>query len=131
MIKMKKGFTLVELLAVIVVMGIIATIGYAAVSGVINSSKQSSYELQVKNIEKAVKQWAVENTNLLPDIDGEKYTLTLDVLKSSGILQEIPTDPRSGEPMKGNIIIEFNSSTNQYTYDYNESADDKVPVTPS
>ena len=40
----RKGFTLVELLAVIVVLSIIALIGYTAVGPIINNSRNSSAE---------------------------------------------------------------------------------------
>lgn len=52
----KKGFTLVELLAVIVVLGIIALIGYASIGNVINSSKESSNKVTIKNYAKAIEQ---------------------------------------------------------------------------
>ena len=51
-----KGFTLVELLAVIVVLSIIALIGYSAVGNVISSTQDSSNKITMKNYAKAVDQ---------------------------------------------------------------------------
>ena len=51
-----KGFTLVELLAVIVVLSIIALIGYSAVGNVISSTQDNSNKITMKNYAKAVDQ---------------------------------------------------------------------------
>ena len=44
-----KGFTLVELLAVIVVLSIIALIGYSTVGNIISSSQDSSNKITIIN----------------------------------------------------------------------------------
>lgn len=51
----KKGFTLVELLAVIVVLGIIALIGFTSVGGIIEDTKKSSAKQTVTNYISAAK----------------------------------------------------------------------------
>ena len=49
----KKGFTLVELLAVIVVLGIVATIAVVSVGGISNTIKDNILEKKIKMIEEA------------------------------------------------------------------------------
>ena len=51
-----KGFTLVELLAVIVVLAIIALIGYSSVGNIISSTQNNSNKVTMKNYAKAVDQ---------------------------------------------------------------------------
>ncbi len=51
-----KGFTLVELLAVIVVLSIIALIGYSTVGNIISSTQDNSNKITMKNYAKAVDQ---------------------------------------------------------------------------
>ena len=51
-----KGFTLVELLAVIVVLSIIALIGYSSVGNIISSTQDNSNKITMKNYAKAVDQ---------------------------------------------------------------------------
>ena len=51
-----KGFTLVELLAVIVVLSIIALIGYSTVGNIISSTQDNSNKITMKNYAKAVNQ---------------------------------------------------------------------------
>lgn len=48
---MKKGFTLVELLAVITILGILATVSSVAVFRVIETQKQALLENQIKSLE--------------------------------------------------------------------------------
>ncbi|MDD2203155.1 MAG: prepilin-type N-terminal cleavage/methylation domain-containing protein [Bacilli bacterium] len=50
MLKNKKGFTLVELLAVIVILAIILAIAVPGITGIINSAKKGSFESDVKMI---------------------------------------------------------------------------------
>ena len=50
MLKKKKGFTLVELLAVIVILAIILAIAVPGISGIINNSRRSAFEADVKMI---------------------------------------------------------------------------------
>jgi type IV pilus assembly protein PilA len=54
MLKNKKGFTLVELLAVIVILAVILAIAVPSISGVMDSAKQSAFEDNVKLIIKGI-----------------------------------------------------------------------------
>ncbi|MDD2207796.1 MAG: prepilin-type N-terminal cleavage/methylation domain-containing protein [Bacilli bacterium] len=51
--KNNKGFTLVEVLVVIVILGIILTIGYSAISSSIAASRKKTNELTIANIKDA------------------------------------------------------------------------------
>ncbi|MFA5408781.1 MAG: prepilin-type N-terminal cleavage/methylation domain-containing protein [Bacilli bacterium] len=50
MFKSKKGFTLVELLAVIVILAIILAIAVPSIAGIINGAKKGSFESNAKSI---------------------------------------------------------------------------------
>ncbi|MFA5696175.1 MAG: prepilin-type N-terminal cleavage/methylation domain-containing protein, partial [Bacilli bacterium] len=50
----KKGFTLVELLAVIVILAIILAIAVPSITGILNSAKRSAFEADVKLIIKGI-----------------------------------------------------------------------------
>ena len=58
---MKKGFTLVELLGVIVVIAVIATIAAIAVDNSIKKGKIKACEAQKENIIESVKTWQTDN----------------------------------------------------------------------
>ena len=118
-----KGFTLVELLAVIIILGLIALITVPAISGVISDSQNTAYEEQIKRIEGIARNWGVANTNLLPD-EGTYY-LSLDTLKSEGLLKEVDTtNPKDSTTMTGCVAITFDTKTNQYVYNYTDNCAD-------
>lgn len=50
----RKGFTLVELIATIVILALVMGIGSYAITGLIQSTRENEYELLVKNINDAV-----------------------------------------------------------------------------
>ena len=49
----KKGFTLVELIATIVVLALVVSISAYAITNIINSAKEKNYKLLIKNIKDA------------------------------------------------------------------------------
>lgn len=123
---MKKGFTLVELLAVLTVLGIIALISFPIVTKQINESKEKSYKNQVKTIIDASKRWAFDNANELPyeDTDFDSITVYLSTLQSNGYLQSgTVIDPRTEEVMNGCVEITYDIEFAQHEYDYIKECD--------
>lgn len=62
MFKNKKGFTLVELLAVIVILAIILAIAVPGISGIINSARRGSFESDAKMIVTGVEYTVLQST---------------------------------------------------------------------
>ncbi len=60
MLKSKKGFTLVELLAVIVILAIILAIAVPGISNIVDSSRKSAFESNVKMIISGIETAALE-----------------------------------------------------------------------
>jgi prepilin-type N-terminal cleavage/methylation domain-containing protein len=59
--KQDKGFTLVELLIVIVILGILATVTVFAVRGITDKGKQNSCAVEKKTIETAIESYYAQN----------------------------------------------------------------------
>ena len=59
--KKDKGFTLVELLIVIVILGILATVTVFAVRGITDQGKTSTCKADKKTLETAVEAWYAQN----------------------------------------------------------------------
>lgn len=61
LIKNNKGFSLVELLIVIAIMGVLAVIAFNMFGGVLNNSKQRADEAQAHNIQKALLTYCIDS----------------------------------------------------------------------
>lgn len=62
MLKGKKGFTLVELLAVIVILAIILAIAVPGISGIISSAKRGAFESDAKMIVTGIEYQVLQST---------------------------------------------------------------------
>ncbi len=97
--KNKRGFTLVELLAVIAILGIIMTISVIAVTGTIDRSTSNAHETLNSEIYEAAKRCVVENIDnynsictssgslvnngYLQNVDESKITATITISTDS------------------------------------------------
>jgi type IV pilus assembly protein PilA len=89
LLRKKKGFTLVELLAVIVILAVILVIAVPTVGRIIENSRQEAYLDDERMMEKAARTYALKKSEALPKGIGEKKVVLLSDLISSGILEEI------------------------------------------
>jgi prepilin-type N-terminal cleavage/methylation domain-containing protein len=69
MLKTKSGFTIVELLIVIVVIAILAAISIVAYSGIQSRAKASAVSNALTQAKKKIALWQIDNPNLAPDCD--------------------------------------------------------------
>ena len=116
---MKKGFTLVELLAVIIILSVVSILVFPNVIEIVNQSKRNLYNVQVADIELESKNWALENPDKLDKYHLNSTFLPLLTLKKDGFLEvDDLENPMNGKEMNGCIEIKYNPSTSQYTYKY-------------
>lgn len=81
----RSGFTIVELLIVIVAVGILAAISIIAYSGIQARAAMSKKETTIANIHKQLELHRVENDRYPNTHDEYSYTYSLDDLVDSGI----------------------------------------------
>ena len=123
----KRGFTLTEVLGVIVILGLITLIVFPNVNKSIKSSKQKLYDQQIALIEENARKWGVEHTAELPD-SGSYYLELNDLVLGGYVSQAELKDPRNEKPIKGCIVISYDPAYNQYKYLYTEvSCDEQKP----
>jgi len=113
---MKKGFTLIEILTVIIVLGVVSLIVFPAVNVMIKESREKLNNEQLEKIKLASEKWAYNNIDLLPSIDGESITITLLELKRGGYLPLDIRDPRTDELISNGLSVVITYQSNDYKY---------------
>lgn len=87
--KDKRGFTLVELMAVLAVLAIIAAIAVPRFTGTINTAKENADKASAQIIARAAEQKWIDDNEASKDNPVEGYTA--EKLAEDGYLKEVPT----------------------------------------
>ena len=122
----KKGFTLVELLGVLVVLGLISVIIVPKVIDSITTSKEAAYQTQVETIENAAKKYGISNDLLYPKEGEKKYIAVKDLIAVGELSDKEIINPKTGNKMNGYVLVEYNSGYQQYEYTYVEEIDENT-----
>ena len=128
---MKKGFTLVELLAIIVIIGILGTIGIAVYNNVQKEAKHKLYDEQLETIKSAVRTYITENEGKTLNVNGNNVKIDLfngekvivipmSVFISEGVFDKYPVNPNCSKNITGNIVVNVKSD-GSYDLSYNMS----------
>lgn len=131
----KNGFTLIEILAVITIIGVVSLIAMPVVQKNINNSKEQAYNTQIDMIEKAARDWSSENLMYLPELDGDSIHITLYTLMSLGYIEDSLINPLTDKYFDTETVITITKDKNKYKYDINvifsnekNSVDHDAPV---
>ena len=103
----KKGFTLVELLGVIVILSVLVLISVPIINNIIKNSKSQVKETNVITILNAAYSWSMDDElNIeLPENDNESITVTLDEVKKSGHLKKEVINADTGLAYDDSCVI--------------------------
>lgn len=117
----KKGFTLIETLMVIALIGIISLILVPNVIFLINKNKTESCENLKKNIISATKIYVNENKYDLKFTCDNPIKIRISTLIEVGKLSGDIKDPTNEEVNLTNekVEVKFNCNTKQFTYNFN------------
>lgn len=113
---MNKGFTLAELLGVIVVIGIIAVIATVTVDRSIKDSRYEACMAQEKNIVEGAKAWSIDNAALLP-VSGNTVNVSFDDLMDGNYIEDDLVSPMTDEVFSNSTVVTIKSD-NGTSYDY-------------
>lgn len=117
---MKKGFTLVELLGVIVILSILLVIVFATVSMVVNDGKKSVYRTQVNSILSGAYDWSLKYPSNLPQKKGDKVYISYLQLIKDGFVDEL-VNPKTKEKFPIDLVISIEYTGGNYKYDSSKS----------
>ena len=119
---MKKGFTLIEIIAIIILLSVIALITYPVINNLITESKEKLYEKQISELERLSNTWVTKNTNKLKTEEGYTYDLSFEELNEQGFTSNKQIkNPKTGKNLTGCMKVTYNSSKNGYDVAYDEN----------
>jgi type IV pilus assembly protein PilA len=108
LIKNEKGLTLIELLAVIVILGIIAAIAIPSIGAIIDNSKKDAHIANAKQLANAARLAIAANPS-----NTIKATFTMQELITGGYLEKRPKSPGdSGEYDTTASVVAVTKGTN-------------------
>ncbi|OQM45710.1 type II secretory pathway pseudopilin PulG [Anoxybacillus sp. UARK-01] len=99
-LKNERGLTLIELLAVIVILGIIAAIAIPAIGGLIDNSKKDAHVSNAQQMINAAKIAVTSDKDLIPE-DGKYSLATLKYLEDEGYLETVKSPDSGSDYIKG------------------------------
>ncbi len=113
----QKGFTLVELLAVIVVLAIILAIAIPSVLNIIKNTRYNSFKSDEELFVKAAKTYLTSNANLLPQTLNDTLKVYLSDLVINSYIENIK-DPLTNNECKidRSYVLVTNTGLNKYSY---------------
>lgn len=117
----KNGFTLVELLSVLVLLGMISLITIPVVDKVLKENRENMYQTNIKMIEDGAKSWAGANIFSLPK-EGEFVDLTICDLEKSGFIEIDVKNPKTEELFYKDSYVRITKDAYGFNYDYNENS---------
>lgn len=114
---MKKGFTLVELLAVIIILGAIFAITFPLVTDNIRKSEEKAFNLQKEQIVAAAKDMVIKEYVVIPD--KQSITLYVGELKRKGLLPIKMINAKTKLTISNESNVVISRENNSYSYDVN------------
>src|SRR5574344_238285 len=117
---MKKGFTLVKLLGVIAILGVLIGLVTPSIEKVISNSKETSYNTQIKKIEKATGDYLISNPRIVPE-EGNKITIYLYTLKQAGLVDKDLKNPKTNKLFSNLTSVTILLQNGIYKYTISDS----------
>lgn len=114
---MKKGFTLIEILGIIILLGVLGLIATSSIDKTIKDNKEKAYNLQREFILTSSKVWASKHVFELPENNNEYIIITLGQLKNEGIIKDEIVNPRTNKPFDNSLKVKITVDNNNYHYE--------------
>lgn len=120
----KRGLTIVELLAVLVVIGLIAVVIFPVVTSNINDSKDKTMKMQKASIKEAAESYVAENIGKKVFLgENSVEEISLNTLINEGFLTGSYKDPIEGKEydlINSKVIVTKENSSYTYSVELNK-----------
>ncbi len=120
---MAKGFTLVEILIVVVILGILAAIVVPQFTNAANEARTGNVDTQVSTIESQLELFAARNNGTYPDLVTDGWGTsggTAGTMVADNYLKEVPVNPFTGS---STVVANTSFTTSDSTYTISGSTD--------
>ncbi len=107
-----KGFTLIELMAVVTILVILSLIVIPIIDKNVKRSKDDMYKIQIENIRMAGQSYYSDN---FKPSDGNSCFVSLDSLVSNGYFEEGVKNPKTGLPFT-DVYVQISNNSSRYSY---------------
>ncbi len=111
-----RGFTLVEILAAVTILGIISTIAIISVTKVLDRAKQNHYVTAEKNLALAGESYAGQNRAVLPKVVGQKTKISMKKLVDQNYIKQIKDYSKNNCDMEKSYVQIYKYSKTDYSY---------------
>ena len=135
MLHNKKGFTLVEILATIIILGLLVTLGYVSVRNILDQSHENYYKSQEDMVLLAGREYFADYRSALPEEVGETATVTLETLINEKYIDPVKDRNENDCDFKASSVTVQKINEKDYQYyvtlkcsDYLTNKDDASPV---
>ena len=118
----KKGFTIIEMLAVITLITIFLSISFPKVISIYNRNKMKTWENTVTIIEEATKNYVREYRSDILNLnsDGDEVYISLQTIVDKNLLNWPLTDARDNTSVNINSKVKVKIEGDVYIYAYQE-----------
>lgn len=123
--KNKKGFTFVELTAVIILLAMVSVLSYSFITKSINSKKQEISDAMSKIIYEASNIYMGYNPDIYSMIDGNVYCIRLGELTDLELLNNPLVDPITNKNISLDNYVKVEVNVNQYLYNIVDTCTEK------
>jgi len=106
----KKGFTLVEILAVVIILGVISIIVYPVLNKVLKDNRKRAFEASLNAVVRAAELYKTDNNNVLGIVDYDDETIDISNLgkwEAGTLTDSVDTDGKSKIYLTGFYDGEF------------------------
>ena len=128
---MKKGFTLVELIGVVIILALIALLAFPPILNSIRKTKSELSDASKEILYNATSLYVSENLNDFPKYNGNTFCITLNTLVSKEYLPTKVYDSVTGGEISQDSLIEIKVENDSYTYNMNNECVEDIYVPPN
>ena len=114
--KNKKGFTLIEILAAVTILGVLSIVAVVSVNKIIQKAKQNHYITAEDNLEMAGQSYVQQNRNALPKAIGQKKQIPLKTLVEKNYIEPIKDYSDNECNLENSYVQVFKYSKEDYSY---------------